>query len=284
MRNLKLTVLKVEHATKTEAEKLLEFIRGSDVYSIETACMSNARAEREEANWRVALKLSKAEFNKRREFTWVGYMTDDIRQYIRRRTDLLLQEKKPLLYLEHWPDSKVAGLVNDLNCFLRAEDMALDALMARGLDGFMKEMPGALSAGVSWMEKRDRNIAENLNSAETYIREGRDRYQQPRFSQQVREKETINLTIDIGAMHRPEKFIDKEAIQVEIEILIDRNKYKIGTTVLEQYDSKSFVPRDLLAYLILQIPTSRLPPIAPEILMEGSFDELHQVLKESLSP
>ena len=202
---LEITIYKVAHSTEREAKKLIHYIRSSNVWAPEHPFQTEERAEVSERNWAKMMKLglSRTEFNKRlaievREADGpqrIGYAPPSsvhrlkVHEYMFRNNNMFYSA-------ERWRSDLEAGVARELSdqgyeIEHKARMMILGGKLEEGLGLIMEAY---MLMGQS-TEKRDQNIAENLESAEDNLRVA-----YPDIG------EVIKLGISLGYAHQPEKF------------------------------------------------------------------------------
>jgi len=170
---LEITILKTHHRGEEEARKLLPYIQCCDVFGIESPLCTQQKAEEKEKEWTKILQqdMSTDEFIRAFDKTSKGKKDTKAEEqkylYLRKTYEQLFVERKPLWHSERWiiPPSSSQSTIRQKAELIRA---------------------------------RDRQIAENLASAEQILRKTYERLQ---------EKPVINLTLTVGALHTPESYL-----------------------------------------------------------------------------
>lgn len=247
---LKIRLLKTSHYGSAEAEKLAPHIEWCDIYSPECSFISESRAIEKANAWAAALKLTKRLIN------------PSAGSYAEIEQSYLFNAKKPVVYVERWPNEDVARytkMVNEINEALRLAKEELKNEQPESFDEFFRLMSRFIALIRDVTEARDRNIASRLsNIAKTIINEN------PSFGS----KNQIRLTMQIGWVHRIEKYT---SMPIEIVNLYDSDPADILLAEMIHNTRAGNPPskRDMLAYGL-----GRLDKITPNMVQSATIEEL----------
>lgn len=203
---LEIKILKTTHAGIEEARKLIPHIVGCSIYSLETSLWSEADASMFEREWKRTLVDKKREdmMNLARSMTH-GYEEGGFYSslqnhsaaatYMGKSLEYAHRNKRPIYISERFNGTELTQIGNILGNgnkhYGNAERLFNEGKLEQGVF----ELFQYLQAYVNVIKMRDQNIARNLLHAEELIR---------RENPDLAKLESIKLTIQIGAMHKPE--------------------------------------------------------------------------------
>ncbi|MBI2043849.1 hypothetical protein HYT24_00605 [Candidatus Pacearchaeota archaeon] len=207
---LEITLLKTTHPSnerrnsgRVEARKLLSHIKNCDAFSTEEAYGIEENAKEKENVWASWLnpEVKRSQFLRglRGLIKRENKLTDEVVIYESTMLAYLLRQRKPLVYVERWPNidesNALKSLYKEGMSYWNGnrEDKYHRSVQVTVLTDFMEAIKKVNKA----IEKRDQHIAENLERVEQILRKT-----YPQFSS----KEVIKLAIQIGADHRIEDY------------------------------------------------------------------------------
>lgn len=265
---LEVTLLKVFHRGEDNARRMLPYVSGCDVYSIESSCCTEQMAVTLEKEWKnERLKLSRTQFLRlmERDMNSVQRNEDALKFGLKIR-DYVFRAGKPIAIVERFSTEETRRLLSYMTMALTRTNKA-HALLSEGkLDGFMVEMKKGVAILAHVAKVRDMHIAENISSME-----GALRLQNP----ELREKETIHLTVSLGGAHEPEKYCK---IPIRVVDLSKDHKEKLMGLMPNSVRPRDYSERDILAYGLGSFESSLRMP-AGKSLFSSTFDELKEVLR-----
>ncbi len=226
---LEATILKTNHRTKAEAEKLKPYILECDIFSPEcTHPKDYARSV--ETSWQNLLKqprgIAKRELRRTHKDLSAAYnfMDEEALAYHDSMFLALHDSKKPIWVVEKLPTKKEAEeLVSESNAFRGILDPTMKCLLEKDIEGFLRLSKDYLMRQLAFVDKRDKIIAQEIDSGEPAIRKA-----YPHLEKQ----ENLKLCVQIGATHRPEiytarkvKVIDKVNLSKNPVLVLKRRVF-----------------------------------------------------------
>jgi len=196
---LEVTILKTEHAGVEEARKLLPYIQSSDAFGLELEATTKDGAKGFEGSWVRMLKsdVSRTKFLRRLD-SISNCPIPSFKDYMDKAFGYMFRSRTPLYYAERWNNEDDASKPIRMR-ILGLEQYRLGLEMinhGKEIEGIQKCYDGAKMQIDSTIE-RDKNIAENIITAESSLRE---------TYPSLRETDPIKLGIQIGRSHQPEKY------------------------------------------------------------------------------
>lgn len=203
---LDITILKTAHGgddcrqAELRARKLIPYVENCDVFSIESALVTEKTAKLIENVWAGLLKsknISRQDFAEGTEYFVKQEQNPTIRAYLKKAYEYVFRNRKPLYCAERWPDDTKANIIRDL--WDSGARMLLQGLrgMAYGDDSALRKCYEGSKRMHRFAKGRDVNVGKNFSRAEAIIRE---------TYQQLAGKDPIRLCVQTGAIHRPEFF------------------------------------------------------------------------------
>ena len=199
--SLNISVLKVSHTSRSEAQKLIPHIKDCDVFSPENAGCSERKAKLIEKTWQDTLQLPWYKFWKTERR--ISILAAD-NEYTRELFINLYQEKRPIIFLERWSEQKEFMSPR----FIKSHDrrvlnVILDLLIEGKIEDVIELTKDWIMEDISMLSERDSHIAANLKYAEQLIRT-----EIPSLSN----KQPIKLAIMLGFMHRLEDYANVNVV------------------------------------------------------------------------
>lgn len=196
---LEVTILKTNHAGVEEARKLLPYVQGSDAFGLELEATTKDRAKVFEESWARVLKSDISRTGFLRQLDSISNCPiPSFKDYLDKAFDYMFRSRTPLYYAERWNNEDDASKPIRMR-ILGFEQYMLGLEMinhGKEIEGIQKCYDGAKMQVVSAIE-RDKNIAENLETAEESLRE---------IYPTLRDVDPIRLGIQIGRSHQPERY------------------------------------------------------------------------------
>lgn len=208
---LEVKILKVTHVGRDEARKLLVHIGNCDVYSPEIAATAKKDAEYFEDAWEKAVsqKMNRTQFQKwlNEEIKKNMNTLEEIKDYLTTEYEYIYRAGLPIFCLErHTEENSIK--IRELNqSSTRLSGETVEYLIKKQIDQYLEKKWEHLKVIKDSREIRDREIANNIENAESYLVK---RYP---F---LKQKETIKLTAGLGHSHSPEKYT---SLSIKTEIL-----------------------------------------------------------------
>jgi len=237
---LEVTILKTQHLGEQEARKLLPYVQSSDAFGIEFSENSIETAREIEESWDTILGkgISRSKFLGR---LGSSFQTLKGGEYLAKALDYVFRNRVALYLSERWADpnetKELARLyslgVSQFESGLRSIH---DGNISEGLKVFYEGEKNKIASLI----KRDRNIAENLLTAEANLRG---------HYTLLRDVDPIRLGIQIGANHHPERYVSMPVKVVRLDEHLIPVKKLINQTSDLIYDGASL---DEVAPLILE--------------------------------
>ena len=230
---LDVTVLKTSHGGELEAKKLIPYVQSCDVFSVETAIMSEDRAAQLEKLWRSLLgkRIGRDDFSEGVKYLVAAETNPEIRKYMIKAYEYAFRNQRPLYCQERFQNEAKADIVHNLwNSGIRTFSEGIEAI-TRG-----EETKGVKSAYMgsrflySSRKGRDINIAKNLSRAEDIIRS---------TYPQTLDKDPLRLVLQIGAAHRPEAYSN---LPIKVVTLVDHMSDRIDEMIEDGAPIDLFVP------------------------------------------
>ena len=223
---LEITVLKTYHASVSEAEKVLPYLKSFDVFSVENAALllRDARVlERIWGIWHSTPGMNRSKFLQRIDSLFGDANQKDY-AYTRTIFEGMVAGRKPLYCSERWETDEQAERVlrlfedsgqqirhgNEL-IYRRREDEGVELVY----DGLKKRMEE--------YRMRDEHVAKNLQQATSIIKGNYPL---------LRKKKVIRLGIPIGAAHRIERYTTKPIAVIPL----DKDTGEASETMSRVYD------------------------------------------------
>lgn len=196
---LEVTILKVTHAGREEARKLLPYIKQADVYAPEEAAVTEELAQQYESSWEQVLSSgwSRTRFIKATEEK-LRLFPPNIKDYILTERDYLYQRKVPIWSVERYQRQEAQRLREMKERQDLLHERALDSLARGNNNGFLTQLWDSLRLEKEITQIRDQHIADNLSTAEKRIRQ--------RYTSLLA-LQPLQLTVHLGALHRPEMYL-----------------------------------------------------------------------------
>jgi hypothetical protein len=269
---LNVVLLKSPHGSESHVKPFLPYIAKCDVFSIESAHMTAKRAVSELEKWPAMLRLTRTGFSnaiKQR----MGVL--HFENFVYKMYDYLYLNQKPIWFLERWDEASVKILHEALNSNFVKLGESVNFLASSNTEKFLDSTREALRIYNSLILLRDKNIGGNISEAEEEIRG---------VYPELKAKDTINLTMQLGVFHNPEKYSGDIAITT-IDISSEEEKKNsfraIESRLIGQEDPKNYSDRDLLAYILLSMAEEkRIKPLTDDEARFASFKELLRIAKE----
>lgn len=187
---LEVTILKVWHSGKSEAEKLIPYIRDCDVWSPENF-LTEAGVSRLETYCAAAVRrgwqVSEAERKLVRQFTC---------DYTRIQLEHVLCLRRPLFFLERHQQEGYETLERMWATAENEIEVAHTELKKGYWNLFLNRIWDHIGTTDSFVHFRDTHMARNLAKAERLIRT---------TYPQLRHTDPLRLTAWVGSVHSPEK-------------------------------------------------------------------------------
>ncbi|MBS3051064.1 MAG: hypothetical protein J4400_02860 [Candidatus Aenigmarchaeota archaeon] len=203
---LDITILKTAHGgndrrqAELRARKLIPYVQSCDVFSIESALVTEETARLIERTWAGVIsspKISCQEFSEGAEYFVKQEQNATIRAYLRKAYEYAFRNKRPLYYAERWADESKASLIGSLWGIGYDKLLAGLVAVASGDESAFRACYEGSSSMHGFVKGRDINVGENFARAEAVIRENYP---------QLEKKNPILLCVQIGAVHKPEIF------------------------------------------------------------------------------
>lgn len=201
---LEVTILKTKHAGRKEADKLFPYIRKCDVYAPEIAASTTAHATYRETEWETVL-LNYKRWTRRAIEDIIRNTPNihpDLNEHRAREHGELFSYQRLIWIAERFSEEDAQTLTHIDIQTDEAVDLATQAFDA-GLtndDTIFRALYQQLQYYGAALDKRDKHIAANIETAEPYLR---TRYRPHRIAK----KDPLKLTISIGGTHYPEKYL-----------------------------------------------------------------------------
>ena len=223
---LEITVLKTYHASVSEAEKVLPYLKSFDVFSVENAALLLRDARVLERIW--GIWHSTPGMNRSKFLQGIDSLFEDAnpKDYAYTRTifEGMVSGKKPIYCSERWETNEQAERV--LRLFEDSSQKIRDGneLIYGGRDDEGVDLVyNGLKKRMEEYRMRDEHIAKNLQQATSIIKSNYPL---------LRKKNVIRLGITIGAAHRIERYT---TMQIDI-IPLDKGTGEASETVSRVYD------------------------------------------------
>lgn len=189
------------HSGAEEARKLKPYIEQSDAFSLEAARLTESRAKKWEQSWKQLLdmNLSRDRVLPALERRNADIFPDkNILDYMNIVHDYLFTGKVSMYYTERWKDNINTSEIEVQNeKGFRLLYQGLVEIFAGETERGIPMCYEGLNRRIASAKAREKNMAENLLSAEKTIKE---------TFPALRSKDKIRLAIQIGAAHQLEKY------------------------------------------------------------------------------
>jgi len=263
---LDITILKVAHSGADEAKKLVPYIRQCDVYSPEAAFETKHGAEFAEREWVTALTDKNMYGQAMQNLVSLAQsaeMPDGA--YALEEQVLLLRERKPKWHVERFSSRmKISPLTEKYRGFFVTAARAFDALRKGDVNAYVQWMYEATKAKVEVVDERDRHISAQLLKCEDGIRKT-----YPHI-----EDDLIKITVRLGALHRPEHYLDRS---VQVVSLTGPDMRELTSLAIRDGASPQEVRRLILIYGA-EILSNDHQITIPEDVQNMNIQELEQIL------
>ncbi len=264
---LEVTILKVLHSGRENADLLLPYIEKCDIFAPEAGGMPERTAKIDEWWWKGALKkdIDYHEFEAR--------LTNELNsrednEWGLRLHELLHQYQKPIYYVERFSSAdanRIWSLIE--TAYHNSAERYLKAGRVKAFLNRIKEDERRLNRIA---DQRDQHIAGTIKNAELDIRK---RYPS------LREKELLRLVVFLGAFHAPERYVRTADSLVVIpkEEISEKEKETISYQLLRAYQARNTPEIDRL---LLADGLNRLYSLPETLFLECSFDLLVAISEE----
>ena len=203
---LTITLLKVTHSGRAEAKKLHPFIENCDVFAPENAYCSVADAVECERQWQQDLKSGRSRAHMKEVIAgWSLFCTSDERYYKEIFWKSMYQFRKPAFYLERFAPDVSRRLEERKTEANTLSESALDELALGRVDEFLRMDWQALQIANDVNAVRDREMARNLDGAETEL-----------CKKYSHLSANIKLTGLVGSVHTPERYMTLSVTHVDL--------------------------------------------------------------------
>ena len=268
---LEVTILKGEHGTEEDAQKLLPYIKKCDVYAPECAFLTRGEAEIEEQVFEQLLSLN---LNRNKLYELLEQSQTNVHHYYNypkfgiKEREYLYQERKRLWHVERFlPEEAENGMAtHNTGAVILIE--AARKFLEGNIEEYLKKFRNHLLLLEQICEQRDIHIAQNLASAEENIRK---RYPQ------LAEKESISLCVALGADHRVEKLYPT-AVPI---YLLDAPRTAMDR--LNAVRTKKIPPDEINSALLLAVGATTLLGFSEAEVEQLGFDELTEKIRKKIS-
>jgi hypothetical protein len=205
---LDLKILKVEHSGKEEAEKLEPFIEECDLFSPEFSYALEITAQIFDEALERSIEKNDFSFFEDEIKPYTDKLIPGIRTYVLTQYFLLFKHKKPTFYLERHSIEENARFM-DIEREIEVEQvMAITKyLSTKDIEKFAETFWNILRIEIELLAIRDKNMAQSISTAERLVRE---KYKK------LGDKSCINLTIVVGSLHSPERYITLPSSVIEL--------------------------------------------------------------------
>ncbi len=209
---LELTIVKTAHGRgESEAKRLLDYIKSCDVFSPEDACITEKKAKEIETFWEKMFALGWSRRRFREVFTDPQRRDAGNAAFIDKQYDYLCRQRTPLWFLERFASEEEASWIEAINeASIDSGYLSLNALLEGRIDLFLIFKNRSILLSDKQCEARDVHIAENIMTAEKYIRE---QYQR------ISDKDPLKLVLAIGASHFPEDYLPKTSPEISVKVV-----------------------------------------------------------------
>lgn len=212
---LDITILKTDHAGRREAQRLSPYMRKADVYSPESAGFSVEEAEQAEFMSREMI-VGNATVDEIKAIQAKRKCDGIVGQYTRAETLLTVRHRVPLYIPERFSSEDAERLVSMQKKVEEEKYPSAREYLAKGqISDFLRVLQEGLDTQTGIVGERDRKIATNL----PHFAEGRIRA----FYGDLVSGDPLKLVINIGCVHRPERYIGQECTVVDLS-----GKLKLG--------------------------------------------------------
>lgn len=236
---LETTLLKVKHAGAEEARKLLPYILNTDVYSVERPACTEEKATNEEQAWENIINagMSRSAFARLSAHAH-KHTPPEQQAYCTIQDDYLFRSKVPLWGVERFQPTKAQQMKELYQCAGALEQEGLDFLEQGNIPDCLAYARKALETHTMLNTIRDEEMARCVRHAESALRK---RYVQ------LEAKETIRLTVAVGAVHMPEHYTSFSHIS-DIRDAHDANPERMLNEALQQKASPEVLTSCLLTW------------------------------------
>lgn len=203
---LEIKILKVTHEGAAEAQKLVPFIQECDVFCPEKPACIEEIARKEEIFWQKIFEMNRFNFAMCAKEVH-GHLPKLEQDYIITQDMTIFDSKKPILFLERFSKSESMQICEGKE---KADKLYEQAkVLFRGGKDFLSIYQEALERYRNLYIKRDEEVARNINRAENLIRE---------FYSHLKDINPIKMTLSMGALHNPEKYLATPYTVVDLSI------------------------------------------------------------------
>jgi len=267
---LDVTLLKVFHRGEDNARRMLPYVSGCDVYSIEASCCSEQMATTLEKEWKnERLKLSRTQFLKLMERDMNSVQrNEEAKRFGLKLRDYVFRAGKPIVMVERFSTEESRKLLAYMTMALTRIANATALLAEEKLDSFIVEMRKGVAVLAFVSKARDRHIGATISGIESKIRADHP---------ELAGKDTIQLTMSLGGVHEPEKHC---TIPIRVIDLSMDHKEKLLGLMPNSIRPKDYSEKDILAYGLGSFESVLRMP-AGKSLFASSFDELKTVLRDN---
>jgi hypothetical protein len=268
---LEITVLKTRHAGKDEARKLFPYIKTSDVFSPENACISEQEAKVLEDNWESNLGLSRTQYRKKSGIA--NGATHRISEYYTLLYESIFRNKIPLWYAERFSDlEQKRSIDKKISEMLQTAKLA-DRLMFSGdLENGLRKCYEHLHKLYDLANLRDKKIAENLEGVESFLR---------RRYTQLSKKDPLQLTLQVGQGHNIERYASVPLTTVSL--YDERSIDSLEISEIGKDPSFEEARHFLLARSIHTCVNADLLQLSEQEILQKDSQELRKILEECIS-
>jgi len=182
----------------SEAKKLLPYIKACDVYSGETAGLTEESARITEENWKDIHRwnLTKTAFYREIVPRFGQDRNPEMGAFTRKHAEYLFLEKKPVWCSERLTAQEMQEERENWQKGMHMGAAAKKLLVEDKLQEFLEAYHAQHQLLADAIKIRDKNIAKNLQTAEQYLRA-----EHPSLSA----REPLRLTLHLGREHFPEE-------------------------------------------------------------------------------
>lgn len=263
---LEVTVLKVQHKGIGGARKMLPHIQACDVFCPEMPWATEDKAGAWENGYEQALRLQRTAFLRIVEQN-LSHIDDTMRPYFIKQYDYLYKSQRPIWILERATPEEYQAMREVHNQSKAERAMAYKHLVRSELDEYLNHCWRSIQLQAETFTIRDAIIGKILDTSETRIRE---RYPQ------LRDKDVIQLTASIGALHTFEDHTVLDCTPIPL--------YEPPVTVQDRFDwtcGKSFeeAQPDILAHGVLYLSQQDMLELSEPEIRKMDIAELENAVQ-----
>lgn len=265
-------ILKVAHEREEEARKLLPYILKCDVYSPESAASTEQFVDERETEWMGLLqKPNRTAFHNSYDISFIKGMHPEAAAFNICRGDYLYRNKKPIFFAERCSPTDEAVTLALFDDWKKSQALSLSRLALLDFEGFFESLWAAGKEYKKIVFRRDQIIAARLPSIEQELRQS---------YKKLAGKEIINYTIDLGAMHFPERYTD---FPVHSHLLVSPENANYRVYVEANEDTKEGFRKDMLEIAVAHLSEQVKNPISEKVARGMSFDQLIDWVKSNFA-